>query len=79
MRPSIKRRRAKKTRLRNDGKRVLNMGRGSIDQMHVNTQVEAESSKCRGQGGALWDLLGYNSRIYRIVIMAYEEEDSDLF
>ena len=45
-----KRRRAKRTRLRQGGKMTVDEGRGEIDQRDVDAQVAAESSRSGGRG-----------------------------
>jgi hypothetical protein len=47
-----KRRRAKRKRLQNRGKMTVDEGREAIDQMDINTQVQAESSRSSGRGGS---------------------------
>jgi hypothetical protein len=45
-------RRAKRTRVQNRGKMTIEEGRDLIDQMDVETQVVAESSRSGGQGSS---------------------------
>ncbi|EGU83431.1 hypothetical protein FOXB_06053 [Fusarium oxysporum f. sp. conglutinans Fo5176] len=47
-----RRRRAKRTRLQNRGKMTIGEGRDLIDQMDVDMQVVAESSRSGGQGSS---------------------------
>ena len=45
-----RRRRAKRTRLQDRGNMTIEEGRNQIDQMDVDTQIVAESSRRSGQG-----------------------------
>ena len=47
-----RRRRAKKTRLQNRGSMTIQEGQDLIDQMDVDVQVIAESSRSGGQGSS---------------------------
>ena len=47
-----RRRRAKRTRLRNRGSMTIQEGQDLIDQMDIDTQVLAESSRSSGQGSS---------------------------
>jgi hypothetical protein len=48
----IWRRRAKRTRLQNRGKINIEEGSDLVDQVDVNTQIMAESSRSGGQGSS---------------------------
>ena len=48
-----RRRRAKRTRLQNRGSLTIQEGQDSIDQMDVNMQVMAESSRSGSQGSSV--------------------------
>jgi hypothetical protein len=47
-----RRRRAKRTRLQNRGRMLIQEGQGLIDQIDVSMQVLAESSRSGGQGSS---------------------------
>jgi hypothetical protein len=81
-----KRRRAKKSRLRNGGKMTVDEGRELINQKDVNAQVVAESSRSSDQGGSARSKesrcgtcgkTGHNTRTCRIVVAMSGEEYSD--
>jgi hypothetical protein len=55
-----RRRRAKRTRLQNRWSMTIQGGQDLIDQMDVNTQVMAESSRSGGQGTG-WRSIPYPS------------------
>jgi hypothetical protein len=81
-----RRRRAKRSRLQNRGRMLLQEGQGLIDQMDVNTQVVAELSRS-GYGGrsvgpgvrryGVCGKTGHNARTCQVVPEASEEEYSE--
>ena len=81
-----KRRRAKRTRLQDRGKMTVDKGREAIDQVAVNTQGVAESSRSGGRGESarakerhcgICGKIGYNIRTYQIVVAMSREEHSE--
>ena len=81
-----KRRRAKRTRLRNGGKMTVGEGKDEINQKDVDAQVRAELSRSgdRGRSGAarerrcgICSKAGHNSRTCQIVVEISGEENSD--
>jgi hypothetical protein len=81
-----RRRRAKRSRLQNRGRMLLQEGQGLIDQMDVDTQVVAESSRS-GRGGrsvgpgvrrcGVCSKTGHNARTCQVVPEASGEEYSE--
>jgi NADH pyrophosphatase NudC (nudix superfamily) len=81
-----KRRRAKKTRLRNGGKMTVSEGMGVIDQKDIDAQIVAELSRSSGRGRSALarerrcrtcGKTGHNTRTCQIVVLISEEEYSD--
>jgi hypothetical protein len=81
-----KRRRAKKTRLRNGGKMTVSEGMGVIDQKDIDVQIVAELSRSSGRGRSALarerrcrtcGKTGHNTRTCQIVVLISEEEYSD--
>ncbi|RKK08368.1 hypothetical protein BFJ68_g17297 [Fusarium oxysporum] len=81
-----KRRRAKRIRLQSRGKMTVDEGREAIDQMDINTQLQAESSRSSGRGGSARPMerrcrtcgkAGHNTMTCQIVVMVTGEEYSD--
>ncbi|RKK11087.1 hypothetical protein BFJ65_g15079 [Fusarium oxysporum f. sp. cepae] len=81
-----KRRRAKKSRLRNGGKMTVGEGRDAIDQKDVDAQMVAELSRSGGRGRSelarerrcrTCGKTGHNTRTCQIVVRISEEEYSD--
>jgi len=81
-----KRRRAKKSRLRNGGKMTVGNGRDVIDQKDVDAQMVAELSRSGGRGRSelarkrrcrTCGKTGHNTRTCQIVVRISEEEYSD--
>jgi len=81
-----RRRRAKRTRLQNRGKMTVEEGRGLINQMDIDTQVVAESSRSGGQVGSarprerrcgICGKIGHNARTCEIVVQLSGEEYSN--
>jgi hypothetical protein len=80
-----RRRRAKRTRLQKEGVLTVGGGQELIDQIDVNTQVVAESSRSGGQGSSArprerrcgrCGKTGHNARTCQVVIEASGEEYS---
>src|SRR5688572_7555894 len=80
-----RRRREKKTRLRNGGTITVKEGQASINQKDIDSQVAAELSRRRGQPRSgqpsirhcgVCGKAGYNSRICKANIEASREEYS---
>ncbi|KAK7592451.1 hypothetical protein V3481_007069 [Fusarium oxysporum f. sp. vasinfectum] len=81
-----KRRRAKKTRLRNGGKMTIDEGREAISQMDIDTQGVAELSRSGDRGGSarlkesrcgICGKAGHNRRTCQIIVYISGEEDSN--
>ena len=81
-----KQHRAKRTRLQNRGKMTVDEGREAINQMDVNRQIVAKSSRSSGQGGlvqlkerhcGICSKTGHNARTYQVVIEMSGEEYSN--
>jgi hypothetical protein len=81
-----RRRRAKRTRLQKGGAMTIEEGRQVINQMDVDTQVVAESSKSCGQEGSArgkgrrcgaCGKTGHNARTCQIVVSMPGEESGD--
>jgi hypothetical protein len=81
-----RRRRAKRTRLQKRGVMTVEEGRQAIDQMDINAQVVAESSRCGGRGRSVGPGVrrcgvcgkpGHNARTCQVVIETSGEEYSE--
>jgi hypothetical protein len=81
-----RRRREKNKRLRNGGMMTVEEGQGLIDQMDVNTQIMAESSRAGGQGRSVQSRErrcgvcgkpGHNARTCKIEVEASGQEYRD--
>ena len=81
-----RRRRAKRTRLQKRGVMTVEEGRRVIDQMDVDAQVVAESSRSGGQGRSarpgvrrcgMCGKPGHNARTCQVVIETSGEEYSE--
>jgi hypothetical protein len=81
-----KRRRAKRRRLQNRGKMTVDEGREAINQIDVDAQVAAESSRSGGRGESArgkerrcgtCGKTGHNTRTCQIVVAISKEEYSD--
>ncbi|KAJ3542019.1 hypothetical protein NM208_g4316 [Fusarium decemcellulare] len=81
-----RRRRAKRTRLQKGGVMTVDQAREAIDQMDVDAQVVAESSKSRGRGRSVGPGVrrcgvcgkpGHNARTCQVVIETSGEEYSE--
>ena len=81
-----RRRRAKRTRIQKRGVMTVEEGRQAIDQMDINTQVVAESSRSGGQGRSarpgvrhcgVCGKPGHNARTCQVVIETSGEEYSE--
>ena len=81
-----RRRRAKRTRLQDRGKMTVDEAREAIDQMDVDIQVRAESSRSGGRGRSarpkearcgICGKAGHNRRTCQIVIEVSREEESN--
>ena len=81
-----RRRRKKKKRLRNGGMMTVEEGQASIDQMDVNTQIAAESSRRGGRGRSVQPRErrcsvcgkpGHNARTCKVEVEVSGQEYSD--
>jgi hypothetical protein len=80
-----RRKRVKRTRLQDSGRMTIGTGQNQIDQIDVDTQVVAESSRSRGRGRSVGPGIrrcgicgktGHNARTCREIIEVTENEDS---
>jgi len=81
-----RKKRVKRTRLQDSGKMTVGTGQSQIDQIDVDTQVVAESSRSRGRGRSVGPGVrhcrtcgkaGHNSRSCREVIRVTENKGSN--
>ncbi|KAK7578324.1 hypothetical protein V3481_014178 [Fusarium oxysporum f. sp. vasinfectum] len=81
-----RKKRVKRTRLQDSGKMTVGTGQSQIDQIDVDTQVVAESSRSRGRGRSVGPGVrhcrtcgkaGHNSRSCREVITVTENKGSN--
>ncbi|KAG6978255.1 Pogo transposable element with ZNF domain [Fusarium oxysporum f. sp. conglutinans] len=83
-----RRKRVKRTQLQDNGRMTIGIGQSQIDQMDVDTQVVAESSRNGGQGRSVGlgvrhcsvcGKTGHNARTCQEVIKVTEDRDNNQF